>query len=92
MLEASFVRIFGLWPCFLRQSSKIPWHLLGDSSVLCSNEEMLGDLLDGLRMGAGHLKDQVMTGTWNVQPHPAGKGEGLEIKFMINSAYVMKPP
>ena len=91
MLEASFVRIFGLWPCFLRQSSKIPWHLLGDSSVLCSNEEMLGDLLDGLRMRAGHLKDQVMTGTWNIQPHPAGKGEGLEIKFMIDSAYVMKP-
>ena len=52
----------------------------------------MGDLLDGLRMGAGHLKDQVMTGTWNFQPHPAGKGEGLEITFMINSTYVMKPP
>lgn len=72
-----------------------PLKFLGIRNGFCSNEATLGGFLGNFRMGTAHQKDQVMIRSQELLaplPHPPGRGERLEIEFVIEHAYVLKPP
>lgn len=76
------------------------WNLLSDRSIVYPIEVTLSGPLDSFRLWAGHQKGQAMiislelshTPPTHTIPNSLGRGERLEMKFIINHVYVMKPP
>ena len=87
MIRTLGVSCFNIWSLTPSPtpSSKILWNFLGDSTVLFSNEVTLDGLL-------ATRKSKPRLEAWHFQPHPSLSGGGMEIKLMIDHAYVRKPP
>lgn len=60
-----------------------------DRSVFCSNEVILGGILNSFRMGAGHQKDPKL-GTLSPTLYSLERREGQEMELIIDCASMIE--